>query len=213
MSEIRNYLVANISFWSSEDCVIKLSFEQEKENENFHNRNTFRDINKIISWKVLPIKSRVLFFEFEREWREKLPRFFFSPWKRRGRKGRGGKKKILVTLSLAKEIWVKWKRLLLFPIMEKCKGGCKPFSPVDVDKAGRKRCYPFLFSIIVRGLSFERIARICLLTRNWEGKLSSIHPFEIEARSIDEKEGIEEESKKTRERLIREWSLHYERIC
>lgn len=143
----------------------------------------------------------------------KIATLFLLPLEKKRKERKGWEKKILVTLSLAKEIWVKWKRLLLFPIMEKCKGGCKPFSPVDVDKAGRKRCYPFLFSIIVRGLSFERIARICLLTRNWEGKLSSIHPFEIEARSIDEKEGIEEESKKTRERLIREWSLHYERIC
>lgn len=134
----------------------------------------------------------------------KIATLFLLPLEKKRKERKGWEKKILVTLSLAKEIWVKWKRLLLFPIMEKCKGGCKPFSPVDVDKAGRKRCYPFLFSIIVRGLSFERIARICLLTRNREGKLSSIHPFEIEARSIDEKEGIEEESKKTRERLIRE---------
>lgn len=67
---------------------------------------------------------RVFFFEFERGWRKKLPRFFFSLGMGKEER-RGGK--ILVTLSFTKEIWVKWKRLLLFPIIEECKGGCKPF--------------------------------------------------------------------------------------
>lgn len=53
-----------LSLWSSKNCVIKLRLNTEqvkagrmkkkkkgKKNENFHNR--FRDINKIILWKVL----------------------------------------------------------------------------------------------------------------------------------------------------------------
>lgn len=51
-----------LSLWSSKNCVIKLRLNTEqvkagrikkkgKKNENFHNR--FRDINKIILWKVV----------------------------------------------------------------------------------------------------------------------------------------------------------------
>lgn len=65
----------------------------------------------------------VFFFEFEKEFRGKNCHAFSSPLE--DEKRREEKKKI--TLSFTKEIWVKWKRLLLFPIIEECKGGCKPF--------------------------------------------------------------------------------------
>lgn len=59
----------------------------------------------------------------KRSFEEKNCHAFSSPLE--DEKRREEKKKI--TLSFTKEIWVKWKRLLLFPIIEECKGGCKPF--------------------------------------------------------------------------------------